>query len=186
MRPASGCRLENDGLVQRRKIGFSRSPPSAIESLSRGLLLIAHALTNAMIRKQSADETTHTSFVLRPSSIEGVGVHATHDIAVNVQLDLWGDEKENCCSLSEIDVDSAELIRRYGVVVDGAVWFPPRFNRMAIGWYLNHSDSPNVEWRMDDQMYSLRPISAGEELTIDYRLLEPTTAWNFREGPGPR
>src|SRR6202040_3541541 len=124
------------------------------------------------------------------SSIEGVGVHATHDIEAKVHLDLWGGEEEHCCPISEIDVESAELIKQYGVVSDGAVWFPPRFNRMAIGWYLNHSNSPNVEWRADDQMYSLKPISAGEELTIDYRLLEPTTTLSFNEtigaaNPGP-
>jgi hypothetical protein len=129
--------------------------------------------------KHAANRTMPVSFVLRPSSIEGLGVYATHDIEANVQLDLWGGEEEHCCPISEIDIQSAQLIRRYGVVSDGVVWFPPRFNRMAIGWYLNHSDSPNVEWRTGDQIYSLRPISAGEELTIDYRLLEPTTALNF-------
>jgi hypothetical protein len=137
-------------------------------------------LSTAETGGKSSNKTTHVSFVLRPSSIEGVGVHATHDIEANVHLDLWGDEEEHCCAVSEIDVESAELIKRYGVVSDGVVWFPPRFNRMAIGWYLNHSNSPNVEWRADDQMYSLRPISAEEELTIDYRLLEPTTALSFK------
>lgn len=141
-------------------------------------------LRTAETRKHTATRTSHISFVIRPSSIEGVGVHATHDIEANVQLDLWGDEEEHCCPISEIDVESAELITRYGVVLDGVVWFPPRFNRMAIGWYLNHSESPNVEWRADDQMYSLKPITAGEELTIDYRLLEPTTALNFAGTPG--
>jgi hypothetical protein len=141
----------------------------------------ATSLRTAETGKRSANKTTHASFLLRPSSIEGVGVHATHDIEANVQLDLWGDEEEHCCPISEIDPESAELIKRYGVVLDGVVWFPPRFNRMAIGWYLNHSESPNVEWRADDQMYSLKQISAGEELTIDYRLLESTTALNFEE-----
>ena len=137
--------------------------------------------TSTERRKQSANRTTHTSFVLRPSSIEGVGVYATHDIEANVQLDLWGDEPENRCHVSEIHADSADLISRYGVFLDGVVWFPPRFNRMAIGWYLNHSDSPNVEWRADDQIYSAKAISAGDELTIDYRLLEPSGTLNFHK-----
>jgi len=98
-----------------------------------------------------------------------------------VQLDLWGDEPENRCHVSEIHADSADLISRYGVFLDGVVWFPPRFNRMAIGWYLNHSDSPNVEWRADDQIYSAKAISAGDELTIDYRLLEPSGTLNFHK-----
>lgn len=46
------------------------------------------------------------------------------------------------------------------------VFFRPKFNRILGGWYLSHSESPNAQWRAEDQMYSRRNIRAGEELTI--------------------
>jgi len=40
---------------------------------------------------------------------------------------------------------------------------------MSIGWYLNHSDTPNCN--SDTNPKTLRHIQAGEELTIDYSKL---------------
>ncbi len=39
---------------------------------------------------------------------------------------------------------------------------------MEIGWYLNHSNNPNVERRADGNLYTIRKIEAGEEILVDY------------------
>jgi len=41
------------------------------------------------------------------------------------------------------------------------------FARMSIGWYLNHSDSPNAYYA-NSSYYAARNIKAGEEVTVDY------------------
>lgn len=33
--------------------------------------------------------------------------------------------------------------------------------------FLNHSDQPNADW-WDTELYAVRPIAAGEEITFDY------------------
>jgi hypothetical protein len=44
---------------------------------------------------------------------------------------------------------------------------------MSIGWYLNHSSTPNAHWDDDLNGYvSSRMLRAGEELLIDYNLFE--------------
>lgn len=48
---------------------------------------------------------------------------------------------------------------------------PKNFNRMSIGWYLNHSDTPNAYHDENHVYYALRIIKNGEEITIDYNLL---------------
>jgi hypothetical protein len=40
---------------------------------------------------------------------------------------------------------------------------------MWIGWYLNHSGSPNSDEREEECYYAVRDIAAGEEITIDYK-----------------
>ena len=46
---------------------------------------------------------------------------------------------------------------------------PPSLNQLSVGWYVNHSDSPNVEAGDDGRFRALRRIAKGEELTADYR-----------------
>ena len=44
---------------------------------------------------------------------------------------------------------------------------------MHMVWYLNHSDRPNAELRKDGY-YSKKPITAGEEILIDYNTVYDT------------
>lgn len=120
----------------------------------------------------AANRTDEFSFELQPSDIHGVGVFARHFIEAGVRLDLWGDEN----TYRRIDnVErpfQAELIDRYGV--DG--FYPMFMNRLAIGWYLNHSANPNCESRADDHIYTKVPIVKGTELTINYETLKEVRA----------
>jgi len=117
-----------------------------------------------------SDRTSEFSFVLKPSPIEGVGVFCTHDIQPGTLLELWGDEGETPAVPAA--GSNHEFFHRYGIKERDMVWRPPCFNRMAIGWYLNHSDAPNASTE-GDEVHAIRRIQAGEEITIDYRKLEP-------------
>ena len=67
-------------------------------------------------------------------------------------------------------------------VVDGFLIAPADFNQITMGWYLNHSDRPNVVVR-DDLHFSTRTrIAAGEELTADYSTYSEQTAAFIRSG----
>lgn len=99
-------------------------------------------------------------FVLKPSGIHGVGVFAVRRIAAGRGLPLFAGN------------DWRWFMRRpnhigghYCTKGDGGFYYPANWHRMSIGWYLNHSDKPNVcakTWR------AIRSICANEELTIFY------------------
>ena len=48
---------------------------------------------------------------------------------------------------------------------------PKDFSCMEIGWYLNHSKTPNAYHDDDYNYYASSDIKTGEEITIDYNLL---------------
>ncbi len=45
---------------------------------------------------------------------------------------------------------------------------PPNFNQLTMAWYMNHSDSPNVEIDEDYNFKTMVLVKDGEELTINY------------------
>lgn len=101
----------------------------------------------------------------------GIGVFALHGIAKGVWLELF---PRGYRSRKFKSSELPEAFRSYCTAKPNDVWAAPRqFNRMSIGWYLNHSAAPNVEWDDDLNGYvSARDIAEGEELFIDYNLLE--------------
>jgi SET domain-containing protein len=46
---------------------------------------------------------------------------------------------------------------------------------MSIGWYMNHSDTPNVtsSKELNFEYFAAREIAEGEEIVCDYRALTP-------------
>ncbi len=66
-----------------------------------------------------------------------------------------------------------QLTETYCIRTKGGWWCPLNFNRMSVGWYLNHSATPNLRVAKDWQYRAVRNIKAGEELTIDYATLDP-------------
>ena len=68
----------------------------------------------------------------------------------------------------EIDVDALSLIAE------------------PVGWYLNHSDRPNVAADESGRFHSLRRIRKGEELTADYRTFTEERLPFRPKGPRPR
>lgn len=128
------------------------------------------------------------SCMLKPSPIGGVGVFATQDIAAGTHVFHHPHE------LRVLKVkDIPESLRCYCIYLnnDEAVC-PERFDRMEIGWYINHSEQPNIARKApirnaheSDQsiiisdmkervVYAIKDIKAGDELVINYNdLSEP-------------
>lgn len=103
---------------------------------------------------------------------KGVGVFAIREIPGSTRL-FVGDIGETVQILvSDVDkLEDAELRQIYYdfcPVRDGCFVAPIDFNQMAMGWYLNHSDDPNV--KVDDhlQFVTSRLIKVGDEVTANY------------------
>ena len=61
------------------------------------------------------------------------------------------------------------LYEDFGMVSGELIGVPPSLNMLSVGWYVNHSDRPNVVAGEDGRFRTLRRIRKGEELTADYR-----------------
>jgi SET domain-containing protein len=115
------------------------------------------------MQKESAEKWTEFSSVLKPSSLGGIGVFATHDIKAGVQV-LSGKFSKRKAKTKEIP---AEFLKYCMFIDDEECWRPERFDKMEIGWFLNHSDHPNIAKGAND-LFAVRDIKAGEEILIDY------------------
>jgi SET domain-containing protein len=61
------------------------------------------------------------------------------------------------------------LYEDFGMVSGDKLGVPRTFNMLSVGWYVNHSDEPNLVAGDDGRFRALRRIATGEELTADYR-----------------
>lgn len=108
---------------------------------------------------------------LRESAIAGagIGVFATKDLDQNTFLPVKPYGVTVGVDRNEAEIPKEHLehcIARGNGVYHG----PADFDDMELVWYLNHSNEPNAEQRVDGY-FSLRPIKAGEEILIDYNTL---------------
>jgi SET domain len=112
-------------------------------------------------------------FVLRGSSIHGVGVFTTERVPLGDVLRLWPDDDWREVSQAEADSDPQMLAMRdtYCVQIEGGYRCPKNFLRMSVGWFTNHSFEPNVkpDFAHDGDFVALRDIAPGEEIVCDYR-----------------
>jgi len=115
-------------------------------------------------------DTNHQSFILKPSSIKGIGVFALHDIAEGTYLELFRNDFEE--EVREVG-DVPEELQGYCLTrEDGRLLCPKFFNRMDIGNYVNHSENANMQYRKGGGYFAKRDIKAGEELLANYRELD--------------
>lgn len=124
-------------------------------------------------------EWTEFSFVLKPSPLGGIGVFSTHDIAKGTQVFKGSFELR---TLKTKDVPP-ELLKYCIHVNEEECLGPVRFDRMEIGWYMNHSDDPNVANEFvltqethltigpERKVFAVKDIKAGDEILIDYNAL---------------
>lgn len=104
-----------------------------------------------------------------PSAIEGVGVFAATPIVAGSCI--WMLEESLDLLLTEDQIDALpslqrDFIERYGY---------PHMTREGItvlefdnGRFMNHSESPNTDFRDPDFGWAIRDIVAGEEITCNY------------------
>lgn len=116
------------------------------------------------------NETTEVSFVLRPSPHDGVGVFCTHGIRKGTVLRLFSGPDPRLATHACMAEDPVLAIfsHHYGIDTEEGCYIPHDFGCMEIGWYLNHSASPNACRDRDNRYFAGRDIAAGEEITIDY------------------
>lgn len=113
------------------------------------------------------DYTDEFSFILKQSTIQnaGIGVFATHPINPATLIRV-APKYIRSRRLKSRQIPDA--FKTYCIIEDDETYRAPlRFNRMEIGWFINHSFTPNIEKR-DGNFYALRAIAAGEEIVIDY------------------
>ncbi|QQR49716.1 SET domain-containing protein [bacterium] len=118
-------------------------------------------------QEQPAMEWSEFSFILKPSSLGGVGVFAMHDIPAGTPL-FRTDHRSRTFKTKDLD---PEFIKYCVLVNDEECRGPERFDRLEISWYLNHSHMPNIakyDKPTDRGCYALKDIKAGDEILIDY------------------
>ncbi len=118
------------------------------------------------------NKTTEFSFILKTTE-HGIGVFAVHDIKAETYLRLFGDEKNEKNDVSVIRKKEGvpKFFQQFCVSRGDTLRCPKDFGCMEVGWYLNHSKTPNA-YHKNYEYYAIRDIKAGEEITIDYNILE--------------
>ena len=106
------------------------------------------------------------------SRTHGVGVRAIRAIPAGTLV--FRGESEHVAWVSRAAVRRLppavrSLYEDFGMVSGSRIGVPPTLNMLSVGWYVNHSDKPNVEAGEDGRFRALRRIRKGEELTADYR-----------------
>lgn len=118
----------------------------------------------------------NTWVMLKPSSIEGVGVFAVCNIPKGCR-DMFGkpDAPEDWITVPKKEIESLPPHARFLVgnycLYDEENYFIPAqgFKKMDVSLFLNHSDTPNIiSVNEGDYFEASRDIKAGEELLIDY------------------
>jgi len=117
---------------------------------------------------------------IKPSAIEGIGVFAGAAIPAGQVLKMWTEDDLRFLSDAEAaaDPEFAFFGERYCVKVEGGYHCPLSFQRMSIGWFTNHSETPNARCEPDLNWnyVAIRDIAEGEEILIDYGALSPEEA----------
>jgi uncharacterized protein len=122
-------------------------------------------------------DVANTRVGLAPSAIHGIGVFALADIPAGTR-DLFAPPRP-WVPVPEAEVNALppharRLVETYCLWDAGVYHLPPHgFRVVDVVTYLNHSDAPNLK-QLDggDWFETLRDVTAGEELTIDYGTLE--------------
>jgi SET domain-containing protein len=112
--------------------------------------------------------------VLRPSAIQGIGIFAVTKIRKGEEVRIW-DGSDLCFFKKPPKGKLFHAFKHYCIETKGGYLGPKDFARMSIGWYINHSDKPNLQERLVNKewhYYATRTIQKGEEITMDYRTLD--------------
>ena len=117
----------------------------------------------------------HTYCRIQRSEIQGIGVHAIVNIPAGTPIFYAINERDwHTFSMDELEhLDDAvkKMIDDFYVIEkDNTVTIPEgALNQMDISYFLNHSKTPNLYTPdVGKTFITLRDITKGEELTVDY------------------
>ena len=107
---------------------------------------------------------------LAPSSIEGLGVYTRVAIAKGEPVWQMDSRFDRLIPVADVEAAPEEMrifLDRYGY----PCMTDPSFIVLDVddGRYMNHTETPNCDFRDAEVGYALRDIAVGEELTCDYR-----------------
>lgn len=112
------------------------------------------------------------SFLLKPSLIDGVGVFAARSIKKKGESLRLFSSKERVITVRMPSKYPPQFLQSFCIRTGKNSYdCPADFSQMSVGWYLNHSDDPNVG-HCNFDYFSIRAIHLGEELTVNYREFE--------------
>ena len=123
-------------------------------------------------RVVAAGMSGETAFLVAPSKVEGCGISALTDLPQGTVLHLLhgeGPEVREDAQPGDPDYLPDELLKYCFRRGDGKLHQPVSFNALECGYFMNHSDTPNVGW--DDSLgewVALQDIKKGDELFFDY------------------
>lgn len=143
--------------------------------MKRYFLLMSVISISILCCAKTPMQYSEFSLVLKPSPIGGVGVFATHDISAGTVLLRSGNDLRTF-KIKDVPPD---LIKYCIYINEHECVGPQEFDRMEIGWYINHSSTPNIGKRSkhcpekvgNGWAVALRDIKAGEEIVMDYNEL---------------
>lgn len=135
------------------------------------------------IKERLLRNLQHTYCRIQPSSIHGVGVFAMRDIVKGTPVfDGASTSHGELVTRDEITSLPHEVQQLlYDFLVsdkNGNVEVPPNgIVGLDMSFYLNHSDTPNLETKDDGETFvATRDIPKGEELTVNYHAFDPYSA----------
>lgn len=115
----------------------------------------------------------------------GVGVRAVRQIRKGSRIDAWEPGDMVYVPLEAVtDIEYLRWLNVFGIVVWQGFYAPRNPIRMSLGWYINHSEHPNVTITVSPTKWTiraLRHIKPGEELTVDYGTLDFNSRLNRRK-----
>ena len=130
-----------------------------------------------MNREELLNELISNTWVMiKPSTIEGIGVFALKDIPKGCRsMFSKATADEQWITISKTEVENLPehakaLIENY-CLYDADNYFVPDygFKKMDLVNFLNHSDEPNIISINDGEFFeAIKDIKQGEELVIDY------------------
>ena len=106
------------------------------------------------------------------SRVHGVGVCAIRDIPAGTIVFRGESERVvwvSRAAVRRLPTALRKLYEDFGMVSGDQIGVPPTLNMLSVGWYVNHSDRPNLEADEEGRFVALRRIRKGDELTADYR-----------------
>jgi SET domain-containing protein len=112
---------------------------------------------------------------LGASKIDGIGCFPDITIRKGEFVRVFAPEDSRWVPLKKAEASPHnKLIKRFGIRVARGYWTPINFLRISVGWYMNHSETPNLQSDDGDvTYYALADIRPGEEVTMDYRRMDP-------------